>query len=284
MKSIFETFKKSVYNPVFYQGVASAPFSDAFRYYIKFSLFLSVVMTVVLGVYLVPQGVVFIKNRAPDLVKMYYPKELVVHIEKGNASANVPMPFFVSLQGATGATTTPDVMQNMLVIDTTEDFSKRKFDEYKTYALLTSTDIVTRSDSGQITIQSLRAAPTTTISQEVLLSWVEYVRSYLGYIVGAGIVMTFIAMIFGYLTYLIPLVLFALIPLIIAYLKKTPLSYVSAYKLSLYAIIPALALKALLNILGVFFLPPYFTLLVFMLVVAVNMREAKTPNLFENNN
>lgn len=87
-------------------------------------------------------------------------------------------------------------------------------------------------------------------------------------------------MMLGYLMYLILLLLLALIPKSIAYLKKMPLSYASAYKMSLYAIIPALALKTLLNILGVFFLPAYFTLLVFMLVIAVNMREKEEPTLF----
>lgn len=279
MKSIFETFKKSVYNPVFYQIVATAPLSEAFRYYIKFTLILSLVMTVALGVLLVPQGIVFVKERAPELVKTYYPKELVVHIEKGIASANVPMPYFVPLIGATGAATTT-AMQNMLVIDTTQGFDKTKFEEYKTYVLLTNTDIVTRNDNGQITIQSLRVVPPVTISQDVLLSWVINVQNYTGYIVVIGIIITFIIMMLGYLMYLVLLLLLALIPKSIAYLKKTPLSYVSAYKMSLYAIIPALALKTLLNILGVFFLPAYFTLLVFTLVIAVNMREKEEPTLF----
>lgn len=281
MKTIFETFKKSVYDPAFYQTVATAPLSGTFRFYIKFTLVLSLVMTVVLGVLLVPQGIIFVRERAPDLVKTYYPKELAVHIEKGAASANVPMPYFVPLMGATGATATTS-MQNMLVIDTTEDFDKKKFEEYRTYALLTSTDIVTRNDNGQITIQSLRAVPPIIITQDVLLSWILNIQNYLVYIVAIGIVVTFIIMMLGYLAYLIPLFLFALIPKSIAYLKKMPLSYASAYKMSLYAIIPALALKTLLNILGVFFLPEYFTLLVFMLVIAVNMREKEEPTLFEN--
>ena len=281
MKTIFETFKKSVHDPVFYQNIASAPFGDAFRYYIRFVLVLSVAMTIVLSAFLVPQGVTFVKTRAPDLVKTYYPKELSVHIEKGFASANVAMPYFVSIKSVTGEVATTTTMQKMLVIDTTQDFDKKIFEEYKTYALLTSTDVITRNDNGQITIQSLRVAPTTTISQEVLLSWVGNVQNYLWGIVLVGIIGTFVIVTFGYLMYLVPLLLFALIPKVIAYIKKEPLSYASAYKISMYAILPALALKTLLNLVGVFFLPSYFTLLVFMLVVAVNMRETKEPTLFE---
>lgn len=280
MKAIIETFKKSIYSPEFYRGVAIAPFSVALRYYIKFSLVLTMVMTVVLGALLIPQGVVFIKERAPDLVRAYYDKNLTVHVEKGIASTNVTMPYFVPIRRVPGVVTE---MQNMLVIDTTKDFDKKRFEEYQTYALLTSTDIVTRNDNGQITIQSLRVMPTTTISQEVLLSWVSNIENYIGYIVILGVIITFFAIFIGFLMYLIPLLLFALAPKVVAYLKKSTLSYTSAYKMSLYAIIPALALKTLLNILGVFFLPEYFTLLVFMLVIAVNMREIEEPTLFENN-
>ena len=170
----------------------------------------------------------------------------------------------------------------MLAIDTKHDFEKRKFEEYKTIALLTKTEIVTRSDKGQITIQELRRMPMTTISQDFLLSWVEKVRGKLVYIILGGVVAAFIVVALGYMVYLIPLLLFALIPFFIAYLKKMPLSYGGAYKISLYAIVPALAGKTLLNLVGVFFLPSYFTLLVFMLIVALNMKEAVQPKLFDN--
>ncbi len=282
MKTIFETFKKSIYNPSFYQSAGEEPFWKIFHYYSKVALVLSVVMTVVLGVTLAPAGVAFIKDRAPDLVKTYYPAELVIHIEKGEAAANVPMPYVVPVKQVTGVAPAVDTLQNMLVIDTTHDFDKKTFDDHNTYALLTKTEIVTQSDKGQITIQSLSGVPATTVSQEVLLVWVEKIRSALGYIVILGLVATFIIFALGYLMYLIPLLLFALIPFVVAWLKKTPLSYKEAYKMSMYAIIPALALKTLINLMGVFFLPAYFTLLVFMLIIAINMKEAKEPTLFEN--
>ena len=170
----------------------------------------------------------------------------------------------------------------MIVIDTARNFEKSVFQEHKTYALLTKTEIVTQSDNGQITIQDLRGAPTTTINQEVLLGWVEKIRNSIGLIVSLGLIATFIVLVLGYLVYLVPLLLFAFVPFFIAWLKKTSLSYEVAYKMSLYAIVPALALKTLFNLMGVFFLPPYFTLLVFMLIIAINMREVEQPKLFNS--
>ncbi|HAS84687.1 MAG TPA: hypothetical protein DCS23_01235 [Candidatus Yonathbacteria bacterium] len=282
MKTIFETFKKSIYNPVFYQNAVTTPLPDIVRYYIKFVLLLSVVMTAYLGVALVPQGIRFVKEDAPELVKNYFPSELTINIEKGIASVNVNEPYIVLGKNGSQAVLKEQALESMLVIDTKNDFNKNKFDEYKTFALLTKTEIVTRSNSGQITIQDLRAVPDASINQEWLLSWVEKTNNSLGAIVFVGIIGVFIAILFGYLKYFIVLLLFALIPRLIAYLKKMPLSYGGAYRISLYAIVPALALKTLVNIFGVFFIPAYFTLLVFMLIVAINMKESEEPTLFEN--
>lgn len=282
MKIIFETFKKSIYNPSFYKSISEEPFSGIFHYYAKVTLILSFVMTLVFGIFLAPIGITFIKERAPDLIKTYYPSGLVVHIEKGEASANVPMPYIVPVKQITGNTPPLDSVQNMFVIDTNNNFEKKIFESYKTYGLLTKTEFVTQNSKGDITIQDLRGAPTTTISQEVLLGWVEKIHNSIGVIVSFGLVATFVLFIIGYIAYLVPLLIFALIPFFISWLKKTPLSYSSAYKMSLYAIVPALALKTLLNMVGILILPAYLTLLVFMLIMALNMREVKPQTLFEN--
>lgn len=281
METIFETFKKTIHNRNFYRAVAEAPFYDAIRFYAKLAGILALIMTVGLGILLVPQGVAFVRDRAPELVKKYYPMELVVKIEKGEATANVSMPYMIPVAGE-GAIPKDSFFKNMLVIDTTSEFDKKKFEEYKTYALLTKTDIVTTSDHGQITIESLEKVPRVTIDQGLLFSWAEKIRGSLPVVTVVGLFITFVVVFFGYLMYLVPLFLFALIPFCIAWLKKTPLSYGAAYKMSVYAIVPALALKTLLNLVGVFFLPAYFTLLVFMLIIALNMREVEQPNLFEN--
>lgn len=282
MKKIFETFKDSIYNPSFYQSATKDTFWNIFRYYSNATLILSLIMTVTLGIVLVPRGVAFVKEQAVDMVKTYYPADLVIHIENGEATANVPMPYVIPVKQITGVAPSENNLQNMIVVDTNREFDKKMFQEHRTYVLLTKTEIVTQNDNGQITIQELRGSPITTLNQEVLLSLIEKVRNSIPIIVTLGLFATFIILAIGYLVYLIPLLIFALVPFFIAWLRKSSLSYVEAYKISLYAIIPALALKTLLNLMGVFFLPSYFTLLVFMLIVAVNMREVEEPTLFEN--
>lgn len=278
MKNLFETLKKSIYNPAFYQQAAQESFGNAFRYYRKCTVLLSVVLTIVFGAVLTPAGILFVK-KAPELVKNYFPQELAIHFEKGEASTDVPMPYFVPAQKVMQPTAEK---QNLLAIDTTKEFDKKTFEEYKTYALLTKTDFVTSNDKGQITIQPLRGVPTFTVSQELLFSWVERIRQSIGLIVVLCVLVAFIIFSLGYLFYLVLLLVFALVPFLIAWIKKTPLSYGSAYKMSLYAIVPALVVKTALNLVGLLFLPSYLTFLLFVLIIALNMRDAEQKTLFEN--
>lgn len=281
MKTIFETFRRSIYSPAFYKGVADETLSAGLRYYIKFSLFLALMMTLVLGIFLVPQGVVFLKERAPEVVKNYFPTGLTISIKKGEVSVNVEEPYIVPGKDATLPLLKEQGLENMLIVDTKNDFDIKKFEAYKTFALLTKTEFVTQSPKGQITIKQLNEFPDSSINQDWLLSWVEKVQSNMWYIVALGTLGTFIIIFLGYALYLLVLLLFAFVPLCVGYLRKTPISYSTAYKISLYAILPAIVLKTLLNLMGVIILPPYFMLLVFMLVIAVNMRDDKTTKQTE---
>lgn len=281
MKKLFETFRKSIYGPEFYHLVAEAPFKDALRHYFKFTGLLAILMTIAFSVLLVPQGVRFVKEEAPALIKKYYPAELVITINNGEASTNVTEPYVIPATDGAKDALTGSTMKNLFVVDTKNEFNKKTFENYKTFALLTKGEIVTQSRKGQISIQDLRGAPNVVVSEDVLLAWVEKVRLSLGAFVPAGIALIFVIIAVGFAFYMAPLLLFALIPFFLAWIKKIPLTYGGAYKISLYAVLPGLVLKALLNISGFFFVPSYLSLFVFMLVIFLNMREKEQPSLFK---
>lgn len=280
MKTILETFKNSFYNPDFYRNIAQVSWPDAFRTYFKFTLFLSVVFTIVAGFLLVPQGVMFVRENASSLVKKYFPTELVVTIKDGQASVNVPVPYVVPINPTQGSAFSNAALKNVFVVDTQNEFNKKTFEDYQTFALLTKDELVTQSTTGQVVIQQLRAAPDMTVTQNSLLGWVEKIRASLVYIVPAGLIATILVTLFGFALYLIPLFLFALIPFFLAWIKKINLSYADAYKLSLYAVLPGLVLKAVLNAAGYMSVPESLNLLVFLLVIALNMRTIEEPTLF----
>ncbi|MEK7460019.1 MAG: DUF1189 family protein [Patescibacteria group bacterium] len=284
MKTFFETFTKTIYDPAFYRSVAEAPLKEALVFYVKVALFLATVMTIIFTIVLVPQGIRFVKERAPILVKQYYPEQLVVRIDKGEASVNVSEPYIVLNKAEAPQAMSEKPVKNLIVIDTRSDFETKKFNEYDTFALLTKHEFATRDDNGKITIQNLSGFPSVVIDQAKLLSWGEKIMNSLTVVVPLGITLTLFLLFMGFIIYIIPLLLFALIPYFVAKLKKMSLTYSGAYKMSLYAVVPALALKTLLNISGFMFIPAYFTLLIFILIVTLNMRETEPEQskLFEN--
>lgn len=283
MKTIFETFKKSLHNPEFYRAAADTNIGDILRYYTKAIFALALFATAMFAVILVPHGVRFVRDIAPSLVREQYPAELTIHIEKGVASTNVDEPYVVAGKNGTRDVLREGGIENLLVIDTTQDFNIKTFEDHKTLVLLTKSQIITRSNAGRATIQDLHSVSDATIDQATLLGWVEKIRMALVYIVPMGIFATLIILFFGYVVYLIPLFLFALIPFFLAKIRKMPLTYSGAYKMSIYAVVPGLVLKTLLNISGFFFVPVYLSLLIFMLVIFINVRETEQPTLFESN-
>lgn len=275
MKGIFEIFKKSLYNPEFYREVSKGSFKDAFHYYVKITALFALVLTAALSINLIPQGVRFLREQAPLLIKEHYPQGLVVTIEKGQAHTNVAEPYIVSKKDGPSKIFEGSDFENLIVIDTQNNFNKDTFDKYKTFALLTKTELITKDTRNKTTIQDLRGIPDVVVSQENLVSLILKARGMLVYFIPTGIMAVIIALFTGYLIYLVPLLLFALIPYLFAWVKNTPLSYADAYKMSIYAGVPGLALKTLLNMSGFFFVPAYLSFLVFGLVVILNMRENK---------
>lgn len=273
MKTLFATFQRSLYDPAFYREVSKAPFKEGLQYYIKATVALSLFATLAFAILLVPQGVQFVKEDAKVLVEKYYPAHLEVTIEKGEASINSPEPYFIPGSRETlDALPQDGALENILVIDTRSDFEKAVFDEYKTFALLTKHDFVTREEGGRVVMQDLSGVPSMTVSMASLLGFVDRVHGSLYAIIFLGILAMFIILGVGYLFYLIPLVLFALIPFLLAWMKGVALTYSEAYRMSVYAVMPGLVIKTFFNIGGYFFVPAYLSLLVFTLVIFVNTR------------
>lgn len=277
---IVERFQKSLYDPSFYRSVAALPLKDALRAYVVMVAVFTLLATIVFSFLLIPRVSRFLNEGAGKIVDQYYPASLEVRIEKGTASVNAPLPYFIPGKQSTLEMLSRDVpLENLLVIDTRGDFEKAQFEEYKTFAFLTKHELVTRGERGQITIQNLSSFSNTTINAETLRRFIERARLWYPLIVGVGVLALLVIVFAGYLFYLIPLLLFALIPFFIAWMKGAPLGYASAYKMSLYAVIPGLALKTLLNMGGYFFVPAYLSLLVFMLVIVINMQKMRAEEV-----
>lgn len=274
MKNTFEIFKKSLSDVSLYREASEAPFKVGIRYYIKAIFLLSLFAIVAFGVFSVPQGVRFMKEEASLLVQERYPADLVVSFKNGEASTNSASPSLIPGEKKTLKTLfNDDSIENILVIDTGREYDRSVFDNYHTFALLTKHDLVMRGAEERVTIQPLRGIPEMTITSESLVNFIEKLNNSLALFVVLSLVIVFALLFVGYLVYLVPLALFALIPFFLAWIKNIPLTYRGAYKMSVYAVVPGLALKTLFGVGGFFLVPAYFSLLIFMLVVFLVMKK-----------
>lgn len=274
MKNTFETFKKSFFDVSLYREASEASFGSGMRYYVKAILLLSLFATVAFAVLSVPQGVRFMKEEASLLVQERYPAGLVVTFKNGEARANSASPSFIPGEKKTlSALFRDDSIENILVIDTGSEYDRSVFDSYHTFALLTKHDIVIRGTEERVTVQPLRGIPEMTITSASLAGFIEKINNSLAFFVILSLVIVFVLLFVGYFVYLVPLALFALIPFFLAWVKNIPLTYRGAYKMSMYAVVPGLALKTLFNVGGFLLVPAYFSLLIFMLVIFLVMKK-----------
>jgi len=276
MKNTFEIFKKSLSSISLYREAREAPLRNGIRYYVKAILVLSLFATLAFGVFSVPQGVRFMREEAVLIIQEKYPAGLEVTIKNGEASTNSVAPSFIQGEKKTlSALFQDDAIENILVIDTGREYDKEVFDDYHTFALLAKHNIVIRGTEERVTVQSLRRIPEMTITGTSLVTFVEKLNNSLALFIILSLFIVFVLLFVGYLVYLVPLALFALIPFFLAWMKNIPLTYRGAYKMSVYAVVPGLVLKTLFNVGGIFFVPAYFSLLIFMLVIFLVMKKLK---------
>ncbi len=274
MKNTFEIFKKSLSDVSLYRDASEAPLQNSIRYYLKVIFLLSLFATLIFGVLAVPQGVRFMKEEALLLVQEKYPSDLVVTFKNGEASTNSVSPSFIQGEKKTLSTLfKDDVIENIFVIDTEREYTREAFDSYNTFALLAKHDIVMRRTEGGVVVQSLRSFPEMTVASTTLVGFVKGVNDSIVFLVVLSLVIVFVLLLVGYLMYLVPLALFALIPFFLAWIKNIPLTYRGAYKMSVYAVVPGLVLKTVFNLGGVLAVPAYFPLLIFMLVIFLVMKR-----------
>lgn len=274
MKNTFEIFKKSLSSVSLYREASEEPFGNGIRYYVKAIALLSLIATVGFGVFAVPQGVRFIKEEALPLMQERYPADLQIVIRNGEASTNNATTTIIHGEKKILSTLfKDDSIENILVVDTEHEYARDVFDSYHTFALLAKHDIVMRRAEGDVIIQPLRGFPEMTVASTTLVGFIEQVNNSLALFVVLSLITVFGLLFAGYVMYLVPLALFALIPFFLAWVKNIPLPYRGAYKMSVYAAIPGLALKTLFNIGGVLSVPAYFPLLIFMLIIFLVMKK-----------
>jgi len=268
---IFKQIKSSVYGPAFYRSMHEKSLGSAFKYF--FSL-IAIVALVCAGISLfyIPKITAFGQDAAQKIIA-HYPSELEVKVAKGQASSNVPEPYFIPLPSE-NAKSVENSPKNLLVIDTKDSFNLSDFNSYSTAVLLSKDVLAYKDKQGKITIQSLDKFPDVTVNQAKVVEWAGVANAFLAKLVYflplAVFFGVFVMYVVGKLVYLL---FVSLLVMLLLKTKNLPASYSQAYKMSLHAITVPIVLGLLMALVGIhqfLFLPT----IILLVVLTLNLRSS----------
>lgn len=275
--SFFNTLKDSIYSPSFYASVSSLSFWKGFRYLLLLFLILSIIQTIVTSLSL--------GNIQGELSKFmstainYYPAELELKIDKGQVSTNVEEPYYFPMPAEAEGESEEQLPTNLVVIDTTTQFSTEQFNKYDTVVWITK-DTVHYRDDYKIDSIPLNEVDNIIINRQIIESYGKQIEPYLGYVKPILVTLIFILSFAGYEWNLFYLLLLALAIMLLLKILKWNLEYSSAYKIGMYAITLPLLLSFLINVTSTytnFSGFPFLFSLVTLAVVFANFFDQKPP-------
>lgn len=275
MRTLFYDLKNSIYNPSFYSERRTAPVGQAMWYFAKLAMLLSAVAAIVITLTLLPK----IQQLASELgqtIARHYPAELEIVVADGVASTTAEQPYLVPVPAEEGFDGSDGAIENILVIDTVNEFTQSRFREYKTAAWLTKESLVFQ-DGNRIEIVPLSVFGDVTINQTV----VHQAVTALGSLVKVGVPLLALGIFLGGVAasalYSLYLLLLALLVWLIARNRGwEDVRYSNAYGLTLYAAtIPLIIHFAVVMIAPG--LPLYFIPTILLIVTALaNIQSPRT--------
>jgi hypothetical protein len=265
IKNTWNQLKNSFYNPEFY---ASVP-NQSLKKGLKFVFVLTAVSVVVFVLGLLVSIVPDIKSfSGHDFIEKNYPEELVINIKEGVASTNVVEPYYIPSTLEKGK----NAQANLVVIDTKTDVSLSEITSYDSFVLLTKDHVVLNQPGRETRILPLKSIKELTVSKETTQALVSKFTEFLPWFVAiATIFGTFIGILFCFVITLINLLWLSLVTLVVGKVRKIKLTYKQAYTVSLYAFAPVVVVDMISMILRMGSLSFWVTLVLFILVLALNL-------------
>ncbi len=266
--SFIRTIADSIYNPAFYRQIIERPFSYSLKYFLGLAMTLTIVHAAIFSISALPPIRNFLSSAGENIIG-FYPEELEVTIQQGNASTNVAEPYFIKIP-ASWNENGDSTIENLVVIDTKNDFSLDQFYQYRTAAWLTKDSLIFLKDSG-IQIEPLTKIENLTINQGQIRTLITRATPYLKFVTPVIFLVALFAILFSFVSKLLYVLLLALIILIIGKIKDVPLTYGKAYQIGLHAITLGLIVNLLPSNFPLLHIPFLFSILT-IVVVAMNLK------------
>jgi hypothetical protein len=276
-----KNLKNSIYGPDYYIELLQKPISFSFRYFFSFISLIALIASVIF-LFTVAPKVKLILDKIGAQALERFPASLEITIKEGNASINQQEPYKISAPaGIKDTEFFYGKVENILVIDTKNDFTTEELGQYKTLCVLAKTIIACQRED-QITIQPLSKIANLVINKAIITSWVERVRPFLNLIYPLALIGAWLVFFFSIILRLAYLLIFALVIWLIASLKKIKIGYAKSYQMGLHL----MTLPIIVIILFKFLLPqmniPFLFTIVSVLMAFINLKSVTAITIPEN--
>ncbi len=271
IKAFVSRLNDTFYNPSFYKQSIAEPREKAMSLLFWVNVLAASVFAVTVLINLMPSMIDFAKG---NYVSEVYPDGLEVAIKGGEVSINEPVPYYLPTPEA--LMEEGDDMENLLVIDTTEDLSVDTIKSYNSLAVLTKDSLYFAKDENETRVFSLDESEDLTITEDKVISWSKIAIKW-AYVAIIPLTLMMIGLVagFSFVYYIIISFALTLIPLLIGKARKLPITYRSAYIVSLYALVPVVMIDIMTTLFGLLTLPFWLVLIIFTGVVILNLRDWK---------
>jgi hypothetical protein len=267
LKAFWNNLRNSFYNPGFYSSIPQGKLSSG----LKFVLFLTFLSIIIVTIKFFVIGIPEVRKiRHNDFVEKTYPEGLVITIKEGLVSTNVKEPYVVASESKSSM----DDPENLVVIDTNPEISLNTINSYNSLAVLTYDSLVLHQAGRETRIISLSRVKDLVIDKESTQVFVDKLIKFLPLAVLIGSIFGIpIIVLFCFFASIIPLILLALIPLLVARIKGWKIGYKDAFKISLYTLGPVIVVDTLTMILGIMTMSVWVTLIIITLISVFNLRK-----------
>ena len=243
---LYQDIKNTFYNPEFYSQISRIGLSHPFWLFVKLSIISSIVVIAVLS----PPVANFVKEARIAAEKEYFPSELEIVFNEGVATTNLTEePYYISSEIFVDE---PDVegARNLVMINTREDLKLRELEDEEAFFIVSKTSFIFK-DGEELRVFRYGDMFTEEIiiNRDKVESIVNQFVQKLPVIIFFLSILFFIFLVFaGVSTMLVLSLILSLIAMIINKIRNLRLTYRNIYKLSMYALVPAIVIDIITDI------------------------------------
>lgn len=220
--------KNSIYGPSYYRNINSESFSDSLKYFFLFIVLVAFLLMIFYVALAIPKIKSFL-DVAPSKLLNYYPDDLEITIKDGIASTNLQDPYVFRMPNSLSGKN----YENLLVLDTENQFSLENFYGQNTLCLLSQDKLACYDEDGSLKITPLKGID-FVFSEQILLSFISKIKPYFSLIYLLLIISIFLGFFLSLSSRLVYMLIFALVILAVARIKKADLNYKKSYQAGLH--------------------------------------------------